>query len=64
MESPAKFTLSARYSEYEICGALELLDQGFSGEPGMAQTCATGGKDLGAGRGRERGLRDDESSIF
>jgi len=50
MESPAKFTLSAKYRGYEICGALGLPDQGFSKESDMTQTRAAGGKAFGGGR--------------
>lgn len=39
--APAKFSFSARYSLYGICGALVLSDQGSPKEPDMVQMGAT-----------------------
>ena len=56
MRIPAKVVFSARYHEYGICGALGLLDQGFSEESGsdMAWSQITGGETSVEGEPRDR----------
>jgi hypothetical protein len=52
MRFPAKSSFSAVYTMGGICGALRLLDQGFSELPDMAQIYVTGRKDLVEGKTR------------
>jgi hypothetical protein len=55
MIDPAKSPFSAMYSEYEICGALELLDQGSSEGSDMVQACVAEGSSV-EGSEKELGL--------
>ena len=55
MADPTNFSFSARYTEFEIPGALGLLDHGLSGESDMGQTWRDGreGSRRSAGGGRK-----------
>lgn len=55
MRIPAKFAFSAKYSEYGICGAKGLLDQGFSEESDMTLTRTTEGRSPKGDEGKREG---------
>lgn len=52
MRIPAKLAFSAKYSEYGICGAKGLLDQGCSEESAMTLVRAIEGRSFKEGEGR------------